>query len=686
MRKSQGMWCCTTPDEFIERLSRHEWELAYKKTKWGKTAYIDTTATLDIEDYATTDDGYIYSIAMCIDNERLVVRYMEDAVKVLERLCEEYNLSKDRRLVIYIHNLGHEHVFMTQLLTNLWGMPKALLVKPRKPLSIRWDNGIELRDSLRLFQKSLARATEGCLHEKMVGDLDYSVRRTPDTPLSPAEWNYIVNDVQGLYEAIERLKRERCYNQATIPLTNTGIVLDEVNKRVRRDYKCLKAMQALTLDRDQMRLAYKCMAGGDTHGTRWRAGRVYDWCNSEDLKSAHPSQQILRKFPAGEPITLDPDDCDEQTLDLLIQQGYGWLGKVVIGDLFIRPECPDPTISVSKCEDIEDLAGVDNGRVLGAKAVTVYMDSNDWQRCREGYEYSFMHGVEILCFRLSYLPDTFRGAVLDFFKVKEGAEDGPERAFAKICVNTIFGAAAQKVIRDEYTLSIDEALEVEHISWEDNLDKKTPDKVYNAQKNKLPFLWGLWTASLTRLYLWELIKQVGWESVIYWDTDSCKYEGDKVPEIDLIYNESVRRECIDRGAVVTNRDGNPVYIGTAEDEHPTVQYGYRRFTFLHAKCYAAEAWDKKDRRYAIETTISGVRKTNGAAALRGDIANLQEGLFIADAGGLALTYHDAPVHVRHDFKRPTATASWIEMQPRQYLVSGGIRDTVEEVEIDIVID
>ena len=88
----------------------------------------------------------------------------------------------------------------------------------------------------------------------------------------------------------------------------------------------------------------------------------------------------------------------------------------------------------------------------------------------------------------------------------------------------------------------------------------------------------------------------------------------------------------------------------------------------------------------IETTISGVRKANGAAALKGDIANLQEGLFIADAGGLALTYHDAPVHMRYDFKRKTATASWIEMQPRQYLVSGGIRDAVEDVETEIVID
>lgn len=121
-----------------------------------------------------------------------------------------------------------------------------------------------------------------------------------------------------------------------------------------------------------------------------------------------------------------------------------------------------------------------------------------------------------------------------------------------------------------------------------------------------------------------------------------------------------------------------MYIGTAEDEHPTVAYGYNRFTFLHAKCYAAESWNPKNKCYEIETTIAGVRKENGILAMQGDIANLSDGLFIADAGGLALTYHDSPVRERTEWKRKTKTASWVEMNPRQYLVQSGIPDQITE--------
>lgn len=682
MRSSQDLEVCTTVDEIIAKLNKKVFPIAEKRVKKYVTEYVDITATLDIEDYADAEDGYIYSIAMCIFNERIVVRYIEDWFDLMAKLEEELNLSDKRRLVIYIHNLGHEHFHMTQLIASEWGRPVSLFTKPRKPLTIRYDNGIEFRDSLKLFQKSLAGATKGCKHEKMVGDLDYSKHFTPDTELTQKEWDYIVNDVQGLYEAIERLKKEHGYNQANIPLTNTGMVIAAVNDKIREDGATLKAMNALTLNKKQLSLAYKCMAGGDTHGCRWRAGQVYEWGNSYDLKSAHPSQQVLRKFPAGRVFDL-PDETGQAELEMLINEGYGWLGRVYIENVNIIAACPNPTVSVSKCEDVMTMHGVDNGRLLGADAAIVYMDSNDWQRFREAYSYTYMIGIEVIAFELAYLPQKFRDAILDFFRVKECAEDGPERVFAKICVNTIFGACAQKVIRDEYAVDIGELITCEHTTWENNLIKKTETAVARAQQKKFPFLWGLWTASLTRLYLWKLQKAVGWERIIYWDTDSVKYIGRKIAAVDL-YNESVRYECENRAAVVINRKGVNVYIGTAEDEHPMVEYGYRRFTFLHAKCYAAETWNAKKGCYEIETTIAGVRKENGKEAMKGDIANLADGLYVADAGGLALTYHDSPIRVRTEWKRKTRTASWIEMNPRQYLAQSGIREIMQVEDGEII--
>lgn len=679
MRESQDLQVCTSAAEALVAFRRLK--PVKVRRRRGKRYYVNLTATLDIETTNTEEDGFAYSFAMNIGGVNMVVRYIEELEDVIDGLVDYWALGGSDYLSIYIHNLGYEYQYMAQILHEDWTIKSALYTKARQALYLRFGNGIEFRDSLKLFQKSLAGATKGCKHPKLKGDLDYSVYRTPNTPLTQQEFDYIVNDVQGLYEAIERLKAEHDYNAATIPLTNTSMVIEEVNRHLHTG-EVQRAMRALSLGKHELELAYHCMAGGDTHGTRWRASRTYENCNSYDLKSAHPSEQALWKFPAGEPFLL-PKDVEEDELNTLIDEGYGWLGKVYLEDIQVRPECPNPTLSLSKTEAVEGLRGLDNGRVLGADAAFAYLDSNDYQRFREAYTYADFCGVDILVFKLEYLPDEFREAVFEKFRVKESAEDGPERVFAKVCVNTIFGACAQKTVRDEYDILFEEVMERSKIKWEDKLAAMEDEAVIKTQQKKFPFLWGLWTSSLSRLRLWELQKAVGWERLIYWDTDSVKYEGPKLPAVDH-YNQRIIDQCIARDAVVVNRKGKTVYIGVAEDEHPTVDYGYRRFRFLHAKCYAAEAWDGE--RYTIETTIAGVGKEQGKKALDGNIDTLADGLYIADAGGQALTYVDVPVRSRTDFKRRTRTASYIIMRPREYLVNAERPEAIKDMVAEIIVE
>lgn len=679
MRRSQDLQVCTTAAEALKAFRRLK--PVKVRRRRGKRYYVNLTATLDIETTNTEEDGFAYSFAMNIGGINMVVRYIEELEEVIDGLIDYWSLGGSDYLSIYIHNLGYEYQYMAQILHEDWTIKNALYTKARQALYLRFGNGIEFRDSLKLFQKSLAGATKGCRHPKLKGDLDYSVYRTPDTQLTQLEFDYIVNDVQGLYEAIERLKAEHGYNAATIPLTNTSMVIEEVNRHLHTG-EVQRAMRALSLGKHELELAYHCMAGGDTHGTRWRAGRTYESCNSYDLKSAHPSEQALWKFPAGEPFLL-PEDAEEDELNMLIDEGYGWLGKVYLEDIQVRPECPNPTLSLSKTEAVEGLRGLDNGRVLGADATFMYMDSNDYQRFREAYTYADFCGVDILVFKLEYLPNEFREAVFEKFRIKESVEDGPERVFAKVCVNTIFGACAQKTVRDEFDIAFEEVMERSKIKWEDKLAAMEDEAVIKTQQKKFPFLWGLWTSSLSRLRLWELQKAVGWERLIYWDTDSVKYEGPKLSAVDA-YNKRIIDQCIARDAVVVNRKGETVYIGVAEDEHPTVNYGYRRFRFLHAKCYAAEAWDGE--RYTIETTIAGVGKEQGKKALDGNIDTLADGLYIADAGGQALTYVNVPVRSRTDFKRRTRTASYIIMRPREYLVNAGRPEAIKDMVAEIIVE
>lgn len=671
MRECRGEQIAESKGEFLAMLGTPKTvQERTKKNARPKPRYLDVTCTFDIETTNTDTDGFTYTFQTCIGGAVVVPRYFEEWADIIETLVDKWSITERKRLVIFVHNLGYEYTYLIQMLCDRWGDCKALYTKSRKPLYLQFDNGIEFRDSLKLFQKSLARATEGCKHEKLKGDLDYSVYRTADTPLDDTEFAYCVNDVLGLWEAIERLKAERNYNAATLPMTNTALVIKEVNKHLTGDSRTLQKMQALELNREQMEIAYKAMAGGDTHGTRWRAGRTYRNCNSYDFKSAHPSQQLLWKFPEGKPMML-PQGQPQAVMDNIISCGMGWIAEIAIKGLQIRPECPDPVISVSKCAGLKCDENKDNGRVLQADETLLYCDSNDWQRIKEAYTFERVVMHRGFCFRLGYLPDSFRMAIFEKFKIKETMKGSPEYAFSKICVNTIFGACAQKTIRDEYTAEIGDSIDFERMSWEVNLEKKTPAEIQKSQKGKFPFLWGLWTASMTRLKLWQLLKIVGWEKVIYWDTDSCKFEGAKVPAVEE-YNREVAAQCEKRGVVVTKPNGKKVYIGIAEDEHPQAEFGYTEFRFLHAKCYAARTCEG-----VLESTIAGVGKKEGQAALKDDIENLNDFLIIDDAGGQMLSYHDSPIKERHDFQRVTHSASWIVMTPRRYEV-GGINDFAEE--------
>ena len=58
---------------------------------------------------------------------------------------------------------------------------------------------------------------------KMVGDLDYNLKRHHKTPLTDKEWKYLINDVQVVVAYIqETSENDGGYHK--IPLTKTGYV------------------------------------------------------------------------------------------------------------------------------------------------------------------------------------------------------------------------------------------------------------------------------------------------------------------------------------------------------------------------------------------------------------------------------------------------------------------------------
>lgn len=141
---------------------------------------------------------------------------------LLDALAVVLNLGATKRLVVYVHNLPFEWQFMRKRFS--WS--KVFYIDDRKPVYAIMDNGIEFRCSLKLSGKSLANTAKDLLKyktEKMVGDLDYSLIRHSETPLTPTELGYCYHDVKVMLCYIQE-KIEQEGDITRIPLTKTGYV------------------------------------------------------------------------------------------------------------------------------------------------------------------------------------------------------------------------------------------------------------------------------------------------------------------------------------------------------------------------------------------------------------------------------------------------------------------------------
>lgn len=638
--------------------------ISYEKSKRTKKGYISDFCTLDIETTTEGEEvGYMYIWQMTIGGKVIAGRTYQElqyALKLLVHMCKT---DAEHRVIIYVHNLSYEAFYLSQFLTASFGVPEMLCPQSRKPLTMIFGNGLEFRDSYKLLQKSLDKATKGLPHHKLVGELDYTARHTPGTYLTSDEWAYCLYDVVGLREAILKLYQEHSYTPSTVPLTNTGIVRESVLKVVKNDVKFRAIRNEVIPSKEQLVTLIMSMAGGDTHGSRFFAGRTIDNCNMVDIKSAHPSQMLLGRYPCGRLKTLNETITIEQCMGLSRQ--YAIWGVLKMTGVVIKPEVANPTISFAKTTEISDDYQLDNGRVLYADSLTLPCDSNDIYRIAHSYDYDSAVIVMPVISKLAYLPDSVRGVIKGWFETKENVEDRDsfDYMFSKICVNTIYGVCAQKPARDEHNYKASqEGVENENKSWVDVL-KDMPEKDYRNlfSERTMPFVWGTWTASLTRLQLYKMQEKIGWSNVLYWDTDSIYYRGEKQDCI-CYFNDAKIKEVVERGAVVTNYKGEKVYIGTFEDDFPTEKYGVYKFRFLHAKCYG------KITKKGLQWTIAGVSKDCAKAALK-NIDDLRNGYYIPRAGGMKVKYVSSPVKIIERDGVEFPVASYIIMTPREYVVN-----------------
>mgnify|MGYP002525830534 CR=1 FL=1 len=202
--------------------------------------YLKVACAFDIETTSYYSKKYdkdlatMYIWQLGINKETIIGRTWEEFVRVLS-ILNDYAESQEGTILCLIQNLSFEFQFFKSIFDwnkNKEGYRDIFAKDDRTILYAKWKN-IEFRDTLALTGMSLSRFQKNYNLEvgKLVGDLDYSLLRHFDTPVSNRELSYCINDVQILTDFFYKyLVAEYLSTGKKIPLTSTGIVRADIKE------------------------------------------------------------------------------------------------------------------------------------------------------------------------------------------------------------------------------------------------------------------------------------------------------------------------------------------------------------------------------------------------------------------------------------------------------------------------
>ena len=604
-------------------------ETQFIKPKKSKITYSDTIYTFDCEttsmffidgkwqkfDYSRNADFYkrtekrscVWIWQFGVNDTYYYGRTPDDFDKLLKSIS-----NKNIRKIIYVFNLSFEfqqfmEIFQRHIVTRM------IAREVRKPISfLLEDLNIEFRCLYMLTNLSLENASKRYTNiEKAVGDLDYSIIRSPLTKnITPAEWHYIEYDLKCMYEILLYFKNKYDYIYK-IPYTQTGEVRKAWKDIV--PYWYIRRMKYLIPTVETFKLLWACFQGGYTHSNMiWTDMIIDDICFHKDETSAYPAALVLYKYPS-EPFA----EVDQRYFNhMLNDDRYAKLMIIKMDN--VKPKLYNHIISSSKCIDATIFVE-DNGRIVSADSLTIVCNEIDLEMYKLFYSFDLSIS-KMLISRKDYLPKILIDFILDNYANKTILKGTPETDVynyslymkAKQIINAIYGCTVQNVVKStcDYGIYTDKITGIEKVGW--NTPELSDDLIQtklDEQKRPLFFYaWGVWCTSYNRRATQSIIAKIDSDEV-YTDTDSIIYQGDHNGIfnewnnyiIGLIHKSSTSTGIPIEKYMPKDKKGIPHPIGIYEDEEPHTE----GFKTLGAKKYAYMENGK------VHITVSGVRKKAG---------------------------------------------------------------------------
>ena len=597
---------------YIKSQENFEWVYSHK------VHYLNIPISFDIE----TSSGYegiakkaIMYIWMCNgDGTTFIGRTWKQCKHVLNIISEVFELIKyNKRCLIYVHNLEYEFQFMRKW----FDWHDIFADDKRQPLYAVTKGGIEFRCSYRLSGYSLAKLADELRYyktQKMVGDLDYSLIRHTNTPLTDKELKYCTQDTQVVVCYIQE-EIDKNGDIAHIPYTKTGYVRrycqdeclaihkqnDDVSRLKGLKYRDI--IQSLTLTYDQYKMCKAGFQGGFTHANINYVNETLHDVGSIDFTSSYPFTMMAQYFPMSSPREVEVRDIKDLEFYLA---SYCCLFEVQFINLRPLTTIENP-ISSSRCSYLEGYH-INNGRVIDAKILETTITELDFDIYRNFYTWDGIKIGKFLVFYRGYLPTNLVKCLVKFYKDKTTLKGvaGKEEEYlqGKAMLNSAYGMAVTDIVRDD----LEYHQEMYADEWQ--VGSETPVSQLNRyNKNPSRFLyypWGVWVTAHARHNLFKGIMAFG-SDYVYSDTDSIKAinmdrHQDFIKNYNLHVREQLEKAADYHGIPMSDFEpetikGEKKLIGVWDYEGT-----YDKFKTLGAKRYLVQKGND------IEFTVAGVNK------------------------------------------------------------------------------
>lgn len=593
-----------------------------------------------------------------------VVRTPSEFIDYLQDLIDRFALDESRKIYIYFHNASFDLSYLlpwVQMMLPGYETRKGIY-DGRNRIITYMQGPFEFRCTYLLSSCSLERWGEemNAEHRKKVGLYNYDKVLYQDSDLSKDEEAYDEYDVLCMEDSLR--KQMEAYNDdlSSIPLTSTAYI-----RRILRNsclnypnYRSEVFLKSkMTAEAYDMTL--QSYAGGYTHENRFvKSFTIYPGkinklkrttldlrgCNikHKDFRSHYPTQ--IRKYPmpwgkcefyySYEEKSKylkyhDHEICIQDLLDLYPE--YSTISMIRISDMRLKDRfCTMPFMQNSKMfnksKGFRTLN--DNGRALATKgSFTTYIDNLTLDIINKQYDFKYKI-LKVYRFENKQCPEPIKKVIDDLFKKKSDYKieyqhcrdsygEADQRTIdalfnlnqTKKLLNACYGCMSTAIIRSEDDLDFIRYYEqgdiedpfISHMPKEESERMAKLEKFYNSRNSFLPYQVGVMVCASARHELFEYIETIGYENILYGDTDSLFYISNAEIEARV---EALNAEKHKTAPYIEDSTGEKIYYDVFEDE-PEV-FAFRG---LHSKCYAVITENKEGKKELVATVAGVPRRT-----------------------------------------------------------------------------